>query len=143
MPLIDAYEKLGRGIDILATSPGRIKERLTSAFLNALAEVPEDALPPAAKPRWQQVWQRVTAVQGRPEEGRLVASIRMLDDHEATLVAEHIVTVYAIVQLAIPLRGSGRPMDVTLSRRSHLPAAASDGSVLDGARAREYRSESS
>jgi hypothetical protein len=108
MPLIHAYEKLGQGIDILATSPGPIKERLLKAFLQALAEMPGDALPLEARERWRQVWQRVTAVQGRPEEGRLVASIRALTEDEATIVAEHIVTIHAIVQLTVPARGRRR-----------------------------------
>jgi len=112
MALIHVYEKLGQGIDILATSPGPIKERLLKAFLDALAEVPEDALPREARQRWQQVWQRVTAAQGKPGEGRLVASIQALDEDEATLIAEHIVTIHALVQLAIPPKGSGRSANV-------------------------------
>jgi hypothetical protein len=106
MSLIHAYEKLGHGLDILATDPGPIKARLVAAFLNALAEVPEDALPPEARERWHKVWNRVTAVPGGAGEGRLLASIRALDDKEATLIAGHIVTVYAIVQLATQVNGS-------------------------------------
>ena len=106
MSLIHAFEKLGQGIDILATGPGPINERLTEAFLRALAEVREDALPPEARPRWRQVWHRVTAVQGKPNEGRLVASIGTLHEDEATLVAEQIVTIHAIVQLAIPMKNA-------------------------------------
>jgi hypothetical protein len=112
MPLMHAYEKLGQGIDILATSPGPIKERLLKAFLNALAEVSEEALPLEARQRWRQLWQRVTAVQGKPGEGRLVASIQAMDDKEATLIAERVVTIHAIVQLAVPMRGGGRSPDV-------------------------------
>ena len=134
MSLIHAYEKLGQGIDILATSPGPIKERLMKAFLDALAEVREDGLPPEARPRWRQVWRRVTAVQGRPNEGRLVASIGALHDDEATLVAEQIVTIHAIVQLAVPMKNAGRVADVApvgavASRRP--PDSSRPGPVAD------------
>ena len=50
-----AYEKLGGGVQILATHEGGIKRRLIEAFHESLVAVSVNALPDKPKQIWQEV----------------------------------------------------------------------------------------
>jgi hypothetical protein len=96
-----ANEKLSLGVHELATHPGRIKERLISAFHPSLAQVPDTDLPPEAKELWGKVWKQVTAQGGTAESGTYQSSINALSENEAVELARNIVTVQAMVKAAL------------------------------------------
>ena len=75
-----ARGKLDEGVSVLATHPGRIKERLIAAFIPKLTEVSETALPPEAREIWVDVRKKVTAVTGTKQSGPYEASINALDE---------------------------------------------------------------
>jgi hypothetical protein len=99
-----ANEKLGLGIDTLATHPGPIKERLIAAFHGSLAQVPTKDLPHEAGRLWAEIWATVTAYEGTTTSGRFEPSINALDPDEAVLIAKAILNVW--VQVKAALRGT-------------------------------------
>ena len=92
-----ANEKLGAGVQILATHEGEIKRRLIEAFHESLVAVPVDALPDEPKEIWQEVWATATAIKGTKESGTFVPSINALTEAEAVDLAKKITTVAALV----------------------------------------------
>ena len=92
-----ANEKLGAGIQILATHKGEIKERLITAFCDSLWIVPVDALPDEPKQIWQEVLATATANKGTKESGQFIPSINDLTEDEAVDLARKITTVEAMV----------------------------------------------
>lgn len=95
-----ANGKLGEGTSVLATHPGRIKERLTVAFQRSLAQVPAVDLPAGAKTLWDEVWEQVTAIKGTKESGPFAPSIDALDEYRASQIAEKIVSIQALIDVA-------------------------------------------
>ena len=92
-----ANEKLGAGVQILATHEGEIKERLIAAFCDSLWIVSVDALPDEPKQIWQEVLATATANKGTKESGRFIPSINDLTEDEAVDLARKITTVEAMV----------------------------------------------
>jgi hypothetical protein len=93
-----AYEKLGAGVQILATHPDEIKGRLIAAFHDSLHAVPTDALPEQPKQIWIDVWAKVTAIKGTEQSGVFAPSINAMDESEAVQIARMITTVETMVQ---------------------------------------------
>ena len=102
MSLADyAYEKLAAGVHVLATHPGRVRERLIAAFHTSLVQVPRGTLSDEPREIWGNVWDRVTAIKGTEKSGSLEPSINALDEDEAVKVAEMIMTVEAMVDASV------------------------------------------
>ena len=96
-----AYEKLGAGVQTLATHPGEVRERLIAAFHDSLVAVNPDALPDEPKGIWLQVWEKATSLGGSARDGSFVASINSLDEAGAVELAKMITTVEAMVASVI------------------------------------------
>jgi hypothetical protein len=92
MSLPFAVQKLGMGVEVLATRRGRINECLIVRFHRSLHAVGVDAPADQAEPVWAEVCKALTAVEGAPQEGIYAPSIGALDEDVAVLLAEHIVT---------------------------------------------------
>ena len=93
-----ANEKLGAGVQILATHKGEIKERLIAALCDSLWIVPVDALPDEPKQIWQEVLATATANKGTKEFIPLInESINDLTEDKAVELARKITTVESMV----------------------------------------------
>jgi hypothetical protein len=93
------------GISILATHPGRIRERLIEAFHKELHLIQADDiagpdLSVDAKPYWQKVQAAVTA-QHDEKEGSYAPSIEAMTEEEASRIAEMITGVASMISLAL------------------------------------------
>jgi hypothetical protein len=109
-PTLNAYynfECVTRGIAILATHPGPIKERLIAAFHDALCRVVPGLLPLPAAEIWADVWKAVTRLPADDQEGVFRLSIESLEDAEAVVVAMDVMAVEPLVRLEIA--GYGGP----------------------------------
>lgn len=100
-------DHLVRGIAILATHPGPIRDRLIAAFHGSLCHVIPALLPEPAAEIWDSIWQTVTAVPADDQEGVFRLSIGALDDAEAMLLARDILAIEPLVRVAIA--GYGGP----------------------------------
>ena len=100
-----AYEKLGAGVQILATHEGEIKERLIAAFHDSLHAVSAEALADEPKRIWLEIWAKATAIKGTEQSGSFSPSINVLTDSEAVQLAKMITTVKSMV--GVTLRGAG------------------------------------
>ena len=94
--LIYLNGKLSAGVTKLATHPGRIKERLSAAFIDSLLPVSAKSLPAEARATWDRVWSRVQA--GAP---RNMLTIEALNDGQAIEIAQDIVSVAVLVNDAM------------------------------------------
>jgi len=101
-----AREKLGGGIMILATHPGPIKERLIAAFHAFLAQVVDTDMPEDAQQKWREIIGKVTTLDGTPQSGKFQPSIQAMAESEVVQLAEDIVSVEALVCLALDFRTS-------------------------------------
>ena len=96
-----AHEKLGAGVQTLATHHGEVKERLIAAFHDSLVAVNPNALPDEPKSIWLEVWEKATSIKGSEREGSFAPSINALDEAGAVNLAKMITTVEAMVASAI------------------------------------------
>jgi hypothetical protein len=103
--ILYTHEKLGRAVQILATHPGPIKDRLIAAFNDGgIPMVSPDALPDEPRRIWQtRVWEPLTRVSDKLR-GSAVASLAGISDEDACMIAESIVTVDSMVQTEIESR---------------------------------------
>ena len=104
-----AIEKLGGGVQVLATHPGEIRERLIEAFYDSLHAVSGEALPEEAKRIWSQVMAKVTTAKGTPQSGVFQPSINALTDTDAVWVAQMIMRVDAMATSAFESLKLGLP----------------------------------
>ncbi len=96
------HEKLGAGVQILATHPGRVKERLIEAIHKSLfavdpAALSEPGMDRNARAYWDEVWVAVTTAPPDPARGVYEPSIERLTEAEASRLAQLIVTVDSMV----------------------------------------------
>src|SRR5205809_922314 len=93
------------GIDVLATDPGRIRERLIAAFHKELHMIrPEDIAGPDlsadAQPCWREVVAAVTA-RHEDERGSYEPSIQAMTEDEACHIAGRITAVASMISFAL------------------------------------------
>ena len=100
--------RLGSGVQILATHPGRINERLIEAFNMQLYGIPADAfdgdvkdLNVEARTFWRKVWNAVASAPKDEERGVFAPSIEVLSENEASSIAQLVVSVDAMVESAL------------------------------------------
>lgn len=99
-----AHEKLGRAAQVLATHPGRIKERLIAAFNEAIPMVSAEALPDEPRRIWKtRVWEPLTRVKDE-RRGSAAASLDDVSEEQACTIAESILTVDSMVDLEVESR---------------------------------------
>ncbi len=107
MDLIYISGRLGEGVQILTTHPGRIKERLTEAFNKQLYGITADAfddnddLYVEARTFWRKVWDAVASAPKDEERGVFAPSIEVLSENEASSIAQLVVSVDAMVESAL------------------------------------------
>lgn len=107
MTLSDNLDHLARGIEILATHPGPIRERLVAACRISLCHVEAAVLPEPAAVMWDAIWWTVTSVPADDQETVLRRSIDALRDDEVVGVARGVLSAEGIVRLAIVTPGAG------------------------------------
>ena len=88
--LFYAMEKITTTMSILATSPGRIKERLFSAYLEL--HLISDAIPTSLQADYQWIIQELTKAPDRGQ-GTLEATLREMSEDHAVEVAKRIDTL--------------------------------------------------
>jgi hypothetical protein len=103
MTLRYSFERLNRGVEILATHPGPIKARLAEAFHRSLCAVVPGLLPAAAVSIWNAAWRVVTARPADDQSGAFDVSIEALSDQEAVAVVWQVLEVERLVRLAIAM----------------------------------------
>jgi hypothetical protein len=93
------------GIQILATRPGRIKDRLTEAFQGALFAIdPDDLSAPGVSGEARVWWENVVAtMSSAPEgpDGPFRDAIEQLSEEEASDIAQLIVAVGLMLTVAL------------------------------------------
>lgn len=87
--------------EILATHPGRIRERLIAACHEGLVLVPPNVLPHEVQSLYDDVMEFVTATEYSPDEGAFAPAIRNLTDEEAQVVANRILELASRVKEAM------------------------------------------
>jgi len=94
------HEKMGPYVQILATHPGPIKQRLIAAF-NSLYGVNPNAMPEEPRAIWNRIWAAVTSAPHDGTRGAFTPSIERLTDAEACSIARDIMTVDALLDVAL------------------------------------------
>ena len=95
MSLSYAYEKLMVAVDVLATSPQSIQDRIEDAFISGFSRInPNEDLPEKLRADFQQLQNQVTRVPATGDEGTLRATMRVVTDEEATEIAEKILHLF-------------------------------------------------
>lgn len=100
-----AHAKLSEAVGILAVGRGRIKERLTEAA-NTLTLVDKEIFSEAGMNReagayWEKIWSAITTAPQDPQRGVFGPSIDRLTEEEASHIAQLIVSVDAMVDMAL------------------------------------------
>src|SRR5713226_2996974 len=103
--LKETFLSLESGINIMATHPGRIQERLIEAFHKELHMIQADDiagpnLSVDAKPYWLKVLAAVTA-QHDDKRGSYAPSIEAMTEDEACRIAQMITGVASMISLAL------------------------------------------
>lgn len=107
MSLSYAYEKLMIAVDVLATSPQTIQNRLGNAFISGLTRInPEEDLPVNLRTDFQQLLDQVTRVAAVGDEGTISATTRIMSDDEAAEIAKKILNLFHQVFEALPQKQS-------------------------------------
>lgn len=99
--LIYANGKVSMAAEVLATHPGRIRERLVAACNEGLALVPSNVLPHEVKSLYDEVMELVTANEYPSAEGAFAPAIRNLTEEEAQVVANRILELASRVKEAM------------------------------------------
>ncbi len=90
-------------LEILATHPGAIRERLIAACHEGLALVPSNVLPHELKSLYDEVMDLVTDPESPPAEGAFAPAIGNLTEEEAQVVANRILELALRVKEAMSL----------------------------------------
>ena len=83
-----AKEKMGVAVWILATSPGRIKERLFGSAIEVC--IVEDAMPPAYLSEYESIVRSLNSQPAQAEEGTINATLAVMDEDQAVDIAKRI-----------------------------------------------------
>jgi hypothetical protein len=108
-----AEEKLYAAVRTL-TSSDPVRERLISACVYNLIHVHqrgEESLPEEARRDFTQLWQTVTRVEARGEEGKVRASVEAMDDQAVTEAVDCILRMF----IAVTRQGAQREVRRSLA----------------------------
>lgn len=86
-------DRFHAAVTVLA-GDGHIKQRLTRAFQDSLAEIDDDELPVMIKEPFAELRQRMQSVAPLNGEGPIRASVRKMSGHEAGECAVSVVAMY-------------------------------------------------
>ena len=102
-------DRLQAALTVLA-GHGHIKQRLTKAYEDHLAEIDEEDLPISLRPEYAELRQTMHRVSPHNGESHVLASVRKMSVHEASECASRIVGLFAQVatlgddvQVTLPL----------------------------------------
>jgi hypothetical protein len=97
MSLDYAYEKLSVAVTSMATSTDSLQNRLANAYITGFHTIGLNVnadLPPNLRPLYHQIERNLTKVPVQGDEGRVVATTRVMRDEEAKELIEQIVYLY-------------------------------------------------
>ena len=90
------------------TFDGPVKQRLTSAYVDHLAALAEQDVPPAVQPRFKALRQAMNAVPSRDKEAAVHVSVRKMSQAEALRLSRSILAIFTeLVRVA----GTGERLD--------------------------------
>jgi hypothetical protein len=89
-----ALEELADAADALETGAGSIHERLFEAFTDPVRIGPEDVPDGELRPAFAELTAALTSEEPKGAEGRLVATLMVMDDEQAQDIARAIVDLY-------------------------------------------------
>ena len=95
--MADALYTLGRladAADALETGAGSVHERLFEAFTYLVQIGPEDVPDGELRPAFAELMGALTAEEAKGTEGRLVATLKVMDDEQAQDIARAIIDLY-------------------------------------------------
>lgn len=90
-------EKLWAAVAILAGSTGTVQQRLANAYESQLIRLTPDDMPMDMRETFAEIEARLTAVEPVGDEGRAYATTAVMDEIEAALIAESLVSIYGEV----------------------------------------------
>ena len=95
-------EKLTRGVSTLATCPGNIKERLTTAYEDSIQYVKPENVPQRCRPQLQRIHETM-----RRGNGTIVQAVNLMTINDTVEMAEAIFGLYDSVIHATYERNQG------------------------------------
>jgi hypothetical protein len=91
---LHALEKLADAADALETGAGSVHERLFEAFTDLVLIGPEDMPDGELRLAFAELMGALTAEEAKGTEGRLVATLKVMDEEQAQNIARAIVDLY-------------------------------------------------
>ncbi len=82
-------EKLTRGVSMLATCPGNIKERLTAAYTDSIQYVKPENVPERCRPQLKQIHETM-----RAGNGTIVQAVNLMTINDTVNMAQAIFGLY-------------------------------------------------
>ena len=92
-----AYSKVSEAVNILATEPGDVRERLYSAY-PCLSEASPELLPPNIRSELEWIRDQLTRYPSRYDEGTLRATLSHIRNKTGVKIAKRIVYVQALLE---------------------------------------------
>jgi hypothetical protein len=89
-----ALEKLADAADALETGAGSVHERLFEAFTSLVRIGPEDIPDDRLRRAFAELMGALTSEEAKGTEGRLVATLMIVDDEQAQDIARAIIDLY-------------------------------------------------
>jgi len=89
-----ALGRLADAADALETGAGTVHERLFEAFTHLVLISPEDVPDGELRPAFRELMAALTSEEPKGTEGRLVATVKMIDDEHAQDIARAIIDLY-------------------------------------------------
>jgi predicted transcriptional regulator len=91
------WEKFFKAVDLLASSPSPLPERLRDAFIYNLIHVREENVPSEVWPRLCEIRKQLTRVSPKGNEGSVEATIKKMSIDEVHRIASEIFSLHDIV----------------------------------------------
>ena len=89
-----ALGRLADAADALETGAGTVHERLFEAFTHLVLISPEDVPDGELRPAFRELMAALTSEEPKGTEGRLVATLKVMDDEHAQDIARAIIDLY-------------------------------------------------
>ena len=89
-----ALGRLADAADALETGAGTVHERLFEAFKHLVLISPEDVPDGELRPAFRELMAALTSEEPKGTEGRLVATLKVIDDEHAQDIARAIIDLY-------------------------------------------------
>lgn len=94
MSLDYAHEKLTIAVEILATSPSDIKDRIETAFNSSIIHIFPEDLPEDLGEKLKNLQNQVTRINAEGNEGTLKATMKTISEEEAFEIAKKILDLF-------------------------------------------------